>query len=176
MIRQTMPMARRARPEQPPAASLPERAPHLVAYDIASPKRWRRLFRGLRKVAIPIQYSLFYGEFTPAGLARVVALVEEVIDPRSDDVRIYPLPRGGWQARIGRPILPEGIGFTGLPPAFRGPAGPPAAAPPVPADGAAGRPFLPGMTARRPTAAETRRRRAIESLVQTGQRRGITLL
>lgn len=162
------------------------RAPHLVAYDIRSQKRWRRLFLGLKKVAIPIQYSLFYGEFTQSGLARVVALIEEVIDPRADDVRIYPLPRGGWQAAIGRPVLPGGIGFTGLPPAFRAPvrsapdeagagrSGPDAEAPGPPSGPPAG--AAPGRRAPAATAAGTRRRRAIESVVQTGQRRGICLL
>lgn len=139
------------------------RRPFLVAYDIRAPRRWRRLFRGLKRVAIPIQYSLFYGEFTAAGLARVVALVEEVIDPRADDVRIYPLPRGGWQARIGRPVLPAGIGFTGLPAAFRAPvAGPDGAgspAPPAPPERVAG--------------PRGREARAIEARAQTGQRRGI---
>lgn len=144
------------------------RRPFLVAYDIRSAKRWRRLFRGLKRVAIPIQYSLFYGEFTAAGLARVVALVEEVIDPGADDVRIYPLPKGGWQARIGRPVLPEGIGFTGLPAAFRGGvrAGEQARAAPTPSPAAA--------PAARPPA-RPREARAIEARAQTGQRRGIRL-
>lgn len=142
------------------------RRPYLVAYDIRAPRRWRRLFRGLKRVAIPIQYSLFYGEFTPSRLAAVVALVEEVIDPRADDVRIYPLPAGGWQARIGRPILPDGIAFMGLPPAFRAPAPAPVTAPAPPARAAP----LPA-----PAASRTRGSRAVKSRVQTGQRRGIRL-
>ncbi|MCS6987691.1 MAG: CRISPR-associated endonuclease Cas2, partial [Sphingomonadaceae bacterium] len=105
-----------------------ERQPFLVAYDIRKARRWRRLHGGLKRLAIPVQYSLFYGEFTPATLARVVALIEEVIDPRVDDVRIYPLPRDGWMRVIGRPILPGGLMFTGLPAPFRAPADPPAAA------------------------------------------------
>lgn len=96
-----------------------ERQPFLVAYDIRKARRWRRLHGGLKRLAIPVQYSLFYGEFTPATLARVVALIEEVIDPRVDDVRIYPLPRDGWMRVIGRPILPGGLMFTGLPAPFR---------------------------------------------------------
>ena len=134
----------------------------LVTYDIANPRRLRRMHRALRKIAAPIQYSVFLGRFTRAELSSLRALIHDIIDPEEDDVRIYPLPADGWQRRIGKPNLPEGVLFTMLPREFRHLAGPtqPATPPPntkpAPIRGAAVR-------------AEVRRAR-------TGQQRGLFLI
>lgn len=87
----------------------------LVTYDITSPKRLRRMHRALKKVAVPIQYSVFLGLFTSAGLVALRACISDIIDPARDDVRIYPLPRNCWQRRLGRPQLPQGVVLTMLP-------------------------------------------------------------
>jgi hypothetical protein len=39
----------------------------------------------------------------------------KLMDKDEDDVRCYPLPARGLQARIGRATLPGGIQWTGLP-------------------------------------------------------------
>lgn len=138
--------------------------PFLISYDIANPRRLARLHRALRKRAAAIQYSVFLGRFTEAGLAEVRAVISSIIDPAEDDVRIYPLPEGGWQRRLGRSSMPDGLLLTLLPPAFRGE---PHQAPLV-----ADRPVQPGDRAApaRPQPASIVRR------VRTGQRRGIQLI
>lgn len=141
---------------------------YLLSYDISCPRRWRRLYRGFKAQALPVQYSVFLADLTPARLAAVVALIEAVICPQEDDVRIYPLPDHGWQRRIGGSLLPDGIGLTGLPLAFC--AAPMAASqktPAAPAHSPAGV---------RPATKRTRASAAVQARVQTGQRRGITLL
>jgi CRISPR-associated protein Cas2 len=87
----------------------------LITYDIANPKRLIRLHRSLKKVAMPIQYSVFCGELTDAVLANVRQMIDQIINRRQDDVRIYILPRHGWSIAIGRPLMPEGLNFTCLP-------------------------------------------------------------
>ncbi|MCY2946353.1 MAG: CRISPR-associated endonuclease Cas2 [Planctomycetota bacterium] len=37
---------------------------YLIAYDIVEPKRWRKVYRILRGVGDPIQYSLFHAELS----------------------------------------------------------------------------------------------------------------
>lgn len=136
----------------------------LVTYDITSPKRLRRMHRALRRLAVPIQYSVFLGEFTAAGRAELRALIESIIDPAEDDVRIYPLPANCWQRRLGRASLPSGITLTLLPRAFRPAFGEPELAEPAPEP--------------RPEQPKPRGRavRAHERRARTGQQAGIRLI
>ena len=90
-------------------------AHYLICYDIADPRRLRRLHRFLRARAVPIQYSvfLFHGDRRAAD-----ALMDEaarLIDDKRDDLRCYRLPRRGFAARLGAAVLPEGIHLTSLP-------------------------------------------------------------
>jgi hypothetical protein len=90
-------------------------------------------------------------------------------------VRIYPLPRNGWSYQLGRPTLPSGIDYTGAPALCR-----PLREEPSDNDSKAN-PGGAAWPAERPrrrtlTAAERRAARHIEAKVQTGDRRGITLL
>lgn len=138
---------------------------YLLTYDIANKKRLARLYRALKKRAIPIQYSVFLARLTPAGLAEVKAIMLSIINLREDDVRFYPLPAHGWERRLGRATLPTGIVLTMLPDAFRDTGTPAAAAgaeagsPPAAAGSSGGR------------LGKAQRRR-----VQTGQRKGIQLI
>lgn len=88
--------------------------PHIVCYDIADPKRLRRVHRYLKGLGIPLQYSVFLLYLNREGRARVAGKLEGLIDPREDDVRLYPLPQHpDWQC-WGRPLWPEGVQLTGL--------------------------------------------------------------
>ena len=92
---------------------------YLICYDIAEdPKRLNQVARYLGKVAFRVQYSVFVGSFFEHSLKGVLRGLEQIIDPRKDDVRCYPLPARGYQNRVGRSNLPEGIQWTGLPSAF----------------------------------------------------------
>lgn len=87
---------------------------YLICYDISEsrPGANRRLVRVRRRllgVATPLQYSVFCGTFTAAGRRAILSELAEVIDPRCDDVRLYPISTDPWLARIGRAILPEGL-------------------------------------------------------------------
>lgn len=90
----------------------------IVCYDISHPKRLGRLFRFLKKCATPLQYSVFLFSGDDRQLARCLEKAVQYIDPQQDDLRAYPLPARGFKARLGKPALPEGIHWSGLPPAW----------------------------------------------------------
>lgn len=87
----------------------------LIGYDISNPKRLGRVHRVMANYATPIEYSIFLYIGSENVLTECLAKVSQLIDPTSDDVRCYPLPRRGLQERIGRATLPEGIQWSGLP-------------------------------------------------------------
>jgi len=92
----------------------------LIAYDITCPRRLARMHRFLTKVAVPIEYSVFFycGE-----LASAIAILNDaskLIDKRSDDLRCYPLPGRGLKTRLGRATLPPGVFYSDLPAAWMG--------------------------------------------------------
>ncbi len=81
----------------------------LIAYDITNPKRLARVHRYLKTVAIPVQYSVFAAEETEFGIHHISETLARKIDPRTDDVRIYPLPNTLELYHYGRRALPEGL-------------------------------------------------------------------
>jgi len=84
-------------------------AVYLIAYDITDPKRLSRIARYLSKRAVRVQYSVFATELSRRALNDTVDGLNALIDRRTDDVRIYPLPRDGEVALLGRQIFPEDI-------------------------------------------------------------------
>ena len=152
--------------------------PCLIAYDIANPKRLVRLHRALKRCAMPIQYSVFYAELSRAALVNVAGVIDSIIDPRKDDVRIYLLPRDGWMRSMGRPATPAGILYTALPLPFR-------SAEPSPAADAGRLPsheHAPDearalrIDSRGSDPRSKRRARAIEARMPTGPRKGLLLI
>lgn len=85
-----------------------DRAAWLIAYDIADARRLGRVHRFLKREAMPIQYSVFLGWFGEGRLQRLVSELEELIDRREDDVRLYHLPAGTELMGEGRQWFPEG--------------------------------------------------------------------
>lgn len=81
----------------------------LITYDIADPKRLGRVHRYLKKVATPVQYSVFSAEETDAGIRHIRDDLAQLIHPKADDVRFYPLPRHLEVHHFGRSALPEGL-------------------------------------------------------------------
>lgn len=164
--------------------------PCLITYDISSRKRLARLHRRLKQYATPIQYSVFYAELTEATLRTVSNMIEGLIHPKEDDVRIYKLPRAGWACQIGKASLPTGIGWTGIPPAWRSLKRPEMWGPddteqfadteqqqddilPKVADQRS--PFKQHRK-RHLTRTQVLRQRSLQARVQTGERRGIVVL
>lgn len=90
----------------------------IICYDISNPRRLGRVFRFLKKIAVPLQYSVFLFTGDDRQLDRCLEKAAKLIDEKEDDLRAYPLPSRGFKARLGKPALPEGIQWSGLPTAW----------------------------------------------------------
>lgn len=67
-------------------------SPHWqIAYDIADPKRLRRVEKALSAVGERIHFSLFTCELSSGELAALQARLARLIDPVADGVRYTPL-------------------------------------------------------------------------------------
>jgi len=78
-------------------------ADYLICYDISDSRRLRKLGRELEKIAIRIQYSVFYApRVTQDGIFDIMDIVNEAIEPSEDDVRIYTVVEEAF--RLGQAI------------------------------------------------------------------------
>lgn len=84
----------------------------VVCYDIADPKRLNRVHRYLRRLALPLQYSVFTTSLTPKKQQRLMQGLARIIDDREDDVRLYPLPSRLEHLSLGRQWIPDGVLLT----------------------------------------------------------------
>ena len=87
----------------------------VIGYDISHPKRLTKAYRTVINHATPIEYSVFVLHGTIHDARCCMKALEQIINPKEDDLRCYPLPSRGLQLRLGRTSLPEGIIWTGLP-------------------------------------------------------------
>ena len=88
---------------------------YIICYDITHPKRLARIHRQLKKVATPVQYSVFLFSGTAHQLAQCLAKLAQLMDEKTDDIRAYPLPARGVRWSLGPSKLPEGIFLAQLP-------------------------------------------------------------
>ncbi|MEJ2612895.1 MAG: CRISPR-associated endonuclease Cas2 [Candidatus Thiodiazotropha sp.] len=65
-------------------------------------QRLTRIHRYLKKLAMPIQYSVFLIECNAKEL-------QEMINPKQDDIRIYTLPLKPVIMTLGKQALSQGI-------------------------------------------------------------------
>lgn len=86
-----------------------QKAPWLVTYDIADPRRLARVFKHLKKEGVPVQYSVFSVDTSAVKMGVLMAQLATLIDARADDVRAYRLPDEGWRATLGASMLPEDL-------------------------------------------------------------------
>ena len=91
----------------------------LIGYDITDPRRLGRIHRAMICRATPIEYSIFLFIGSKSALKECLSTISSLMNPKTDDVRCYPLPTRGLQERIGRATLPAGIQWTGLPTPLR---------------------------------------------------------
>ncbi len=77
----------------------------IVAYDIRDPKRLVRVHRYMIKHAEPLQRSVFMARMSTLDLLLLREGLAELIDPRQDDIRMYPLPAHLEIVRLGRQDL-----------------------------------------------------------------------
>jgi CRISPR-associated endonuclease Cas2 len=66
----------------------------LIAYDIASPKRLRRVARWMERHALRCQRSVFWYEGDAAGLTALLAGARERIDLAADSVQAWAVAAG----------------------------------------------------------------------------------
>jgi len=92
---------------------------YIICYDVCNPRRLARIHRALTRQAVALQYSVFLFSGTPLQLQRCLDELESLMDKRSDDIRAYPLPQRGLRLRLGKPLLPAGIQWSGLPLAWQ---------------------------------------------------------
>lgn len=64
---------------------------YTVAYDIADPKRWRRIFRLMHGYGEWLQLSVFQCRLGPQKHAELVALLEDIIHHDHDHVILMDL-------------------------------------------------------------------------------------
>ncbi len=63
----------------------------LVAYDISSPKRWRRVQKALRRLCQRQQLSVFVCRGTAARIARLEAQLKKIMHPEEDRLMVLDL-------------------------------------------------------------------------------------
>lgn len=64
----------------------------LVTYDIADPKRLGRIHRCIIKHALPVQYSVYLYNGTRREAKNLMDQLAQIINPKEDDLRAYPIP------------------------------------------------------------------------------------
>ncbi|MBB5022258.1 CRISPR-associated endonuclease Cas2 [Desulfurispira natronophila] len=66
----------------------------IIAYDIPSTKRRTRLHKALKGYGVNAQRSVFECDVSPEQMKGLLTMLEFMIDPGEDDLRIYPLCKG----------------------------------------------------------------------------------
>jgi len=88
----------------------------LIAYDIKDPKTLQKLNRYLKDIAFSIQYSVFINKSTLGQIEDVIQDISVIINPRTDDVRIYTLPDNPEITVLGSNNFPSGVNIFDITP------------------------------------------------------------
>jgi CRISPR-associated protein Cas2 len=64
---------------------------YLVAYDVASPKRWRRAVKAVKRLGRRAQLSVFVCRATPRRIRRLEEELKRILDPSEDRLMIVDL-------------------------------------------------------------------------------------
>lgn len=81
----------------------------LIVYDISNDKRLRRVHRYLRRIATPLQKSVFEAMLDAEEARTLQEALTHRIDSDQDSLEFFRLTAGVRQISLGRPWLPEGI-------------------------------------------------------------------
>ena len=83
---------------------------YLVTYDIANPKRWRRVYKALCRAGERTQLSVFLCRLPPERMVRLEARIRRLIDPTDDRLMVIDLgrPESARQRIRGNGPIPEG--------------------------------------------------------------------
>lgn len=63
----------------------------LITYDIADPKRWRKVFRLLKSYGSPVQLSVFECRITSSQQRKMWDTMQNIVDIEEDRVNAYPI-------------------------------------------------------------------------------------
>lgn len=82
---------------------------YLVAYDIAHPKRLRKVAQTCEDFGLRRQYSVFLCRLTAANLVRLKSRLYDIINLQEDQVLFIPLCNRCAEAieSLGRPVEPH---------------------------------------------------------------------
>ncbi len=82
---------------------------HLVAYDIADPKRLRKVARACEDFGVRRQFSVFFCRLSATDLVRLKSRLYDAIDLDRDQVLFIPLCKrcADLVSTLGRPIEPH---------------------------------------------------------------------
>lgn len=64
---------------------------YLIAYDIASPRRIKRVGKYLEAVGMRVQKSVFAVRKNRAKTDRIVRRLRDIMNRRTDSLRVYPI-------------------------------------------------------------------------------------
>ncbi|WP_448216481.1 CRISPR-associated endonuclease Cas2 [Endozoicomonas sp. 2B-B] len=87
----------------------------LICYDISCPRRLAKIHRYIRQEAFSLQRSVFYANLSRKDIENLVSNIQTLMDESTDDIRIIPARAGENIKWYGKPLLPEGIRFSGGP-------------------------------------------------------------
>lgn len=87
----------------------------IISYDVSNSKRLNRIYKTMCKFATPLQYSVFVLNGTSKQCETCLQVISNLINPKEDDLRCYPIPRYGLKERLGSSSLPTGIVWTDIP-------------------------------------------------------------
>lgn len=84
---------------------------YLIAYDIRDPRRLARVYQLCKRSGLHLQYSVFLVHANPRQIDGLAREIGALIDPRRDDIRIYPIPERAQWIHLGRPFWPDAVHF-----------------------------------------------------------------
>ena len=65
--------------------------PVLICYDVADPKRLRRVFREMKDMALPVQKSVFVAKLTGEEVEKLLARLTPCLDMGEDRLQVFSL-------------------------------------------------------------------------------------
>ncbi|AMO56243.1 CRISPR-associated endonuclease Cas2 [Endozoicomonas montiporae] len=87
----------------------------LICYDICQPGRLTKVQKLLRQEAFCLQRSVYFARLTQRDLENLIGELEQIIDSRCDDLRLFPQNADAAIRWCGKPLFPEGISFSAGP-------------------------------------------------------------
>lgn len=83
---------------------------YLICYDIREPKRLKKVYNQMKSWGLHLQYSVFFCTLSRNQLKELRTVLDSIIDPLNDDIRIYPLPSRPEVLVLGcGDRVPEGV-------------------------------------------------------------------